>query len=248
MKRRLRLSGRKKLDRSNVKIEMLEADPGGDCSFDVAFDFSRIDLPDQAKVIVEPFVRQTSMRFEFGTVGSIVPPVDNRLTQLDMGGNVQFRVKILDPDGSGKILASADKMRPVLPGQARDRRSMISLETANIGNEPWRLNVDDDNGPVLVVNNSIPDAKQRLIADPVFSGLVLPAALKMILNCIKPTDYLDEDPSECWQSQWLQFGKNLSGADVYVEEYTGWVDDVVNSFCDKYQVCPNLVEEITEGV
>lgn len=250
IQRRFKLSGRKNLDRSRLRIEVSEGSEDTIPSFTATINLSGLAFPPEAKVVVEPYVKHTSMRFDFGTVEAITPPKDTKLSELDLGASVLFRVKILHEDeaGHGRIIASADRLRPMKRGDDKSRKSLIHVNvTKALGNEVWRINFDSDNEPELALNSSIPDAQNRLISDPVFCSLILPTALRQVLTQIfSEEEYYDESPDH-WASRWIEFGKTLIQREHVEDGHEDWIDEVVNAFCEKNQMCSQLAKAITGG-
>lgn len=84
MKKRINSTGRRKLLGDDVKITIIQGNKGGPARFDARFDFSELpDIDRNAKVYVEPYVRSSSMRFDFGVVANPVTPPSTLMTELD---------------------------------------------------------------------------------------------------------------------------------------------------------------------
>jgi hypothetical protein len=119
------------------------------------------------------------VRFSLGRAGEIRPPEDPRLHRFRPGEKVLFRIKIVDEqDATHRILAWADKLRPLLPEEAQaGRRSILPVEPAELGERIWALRWNDD-VPVLQLNASFREPRDitaiaRTDAD--FIALVYPA-------------------------------------------------------------------------
>ena len=79
MIRKFNYTGRKKIKRSNVRID-LTRDDGGRRFFNIGLQFDDLELPPDAKVYVEAYHRFGYQRYDFGTVGQLVIPADRCLT------------------------------------------------------------------------------------------------------------------------------------------------------------------------
>src|SRR5215470_16710141 len=156
-KRRINSTGRKKIPQDKIDLRILPHISGEPLRAKFDIDVASLGLPPSAAVSVEAYHRSTAMRFDCGTVAVKKIPEPLVLNDLDQSGSVLFRIKIVDREGSaGKILASADRVRPLIEGENTDRRSIFPVEYRDLGQEIWRVDIDDDAGPFLLLNSKIP--------------------------------------------------------------------------------------------
>src|SRR5437016_2570906 len=102
---RLNYTGRKRLNRKDVQILLLEPS-GGPLSFEAKLKLAEYKFPADALVFVEAYRQTQWMRFTFGKVGAVVPPVDRRLTEFDSPDGILFRVRVTSSsDREGVMLA-----------------------------------------------------------------------------------------------------------------------------------------------
>jgi hypothetical protein len=147
------------------------------------------------------------MRFSYGTVGQFFPPEDRRLTDIDEGREVLFKLLIVGAgDDVGKILASTRAISPTR--NEKLRQSLFPLKTKDLGEAIWIVDLESDR-PCLVLNNRIPGLKEKLLADPLLRGSVYPHALRMVLRIV----YEDSRSSEevDWVQDWKSFVRLLVG-------------------------------------
>ena len=232
----LNYTGRQRIPRSAIRIALAE-DGEGHRLFEANVDLDGLDLPDSARLYVEAYYKSSYMRFDLGTVAGRrnLTEDQRRLTEVDAGDIVYFRVKVVDETSSfGRILADADK---IAPETARVRQiSLLPVQPYDLGELAWR--VDFDTGqPVLWVNNRIsPRIMDIAKRDPVWHALVIPAAIREVLSRIifveDLTDpWIDEDP----YALWLRWGSDLIGSsppqsdddDGHDTEKREWIDEVV---------------------
>lgn len=238
MKRRINYTRRRQLLPAHVSINLLSlAADGGAASFGL-----RLELPaawglrPDARIYVEPYVRSTSMRFDFGTVAAQLSPPDTVMRDLDPG-TVLFRVKIVDESCDiGLLLASADAVRPRERDEGSDRRSILPLRTRDLGNQMWLVDITAGEGPELVINNRIPGLRERLLEEPLLQGLVFPAALRHVLGvAFGDGEFGDEE----WVSDWRQYARAL-GVDGLAEPdqsldpetRSHHIEEAIRRFCD----------------
>lgn len=232
MKRRFNYTGRKRIPTHLVDVALHSGENVR--TFDLRLaDFKALGLPDDAKVYVEPYVKSSSMRFAFGTVGSIVPPDDRSLTEIDEGGSILFRILVVDEkDSIGRLLAMGDRIAP--RGEEEQREALLPLVTEDLGEGVWRL--DDTLGvaPRLLINNRFPGLKQKLLDDPLLMGAILPIAVRDALRAMSR-----EQEDECdWIQKWRKFVQQVAGEECAEaifdqgEEDDDKVDDAIERLCD----------------
>jgi len=233
MQRRFNSTGRTRIPRSRVEIELQEAlDAGG---FPVAFarlDLSAIELPPSATVALEAYFRSSSMRFPCGTVAALAVPSAMELSDIDRGGAVRFRVLVIDGK-TGRIVASADGLRPKSDRISPERQSLLPLREADLGDQLWKIDLDYRSGPTLSVNGTIPGFASKLREQALLQGLVLPHALRMILLELG-RGHADED-DDPWRKDWRTF---LDELEVPLEpddpndpeSVEDWIENIVDVF------------------
>jgi hypothetical protein len=234
MQRRFNSTGRTRIPRSRVEIKLQEPLDSG--AFPVAFatiDLAGLNLPSSATVEMEAYFRSSSMRFGCGTVASIAVPSSMELSEIDRGGAVRFRLLVIDASQTGRIIAAADGLRPVLDRSSPDRQPLLPLRETDLGDQLWKVDVDYRTGPTLLINGTIPGLASKLREQPLLQGLILPYALRTIL--VELGRGADEE-EDLWRKDWHVF---LHELDVPVEpddpddpeSLEDWVEHIVDVFC-----------------
>jgi hypothetical protein len=235
MQRRFNSTGRTRIPRSHVNIRLQEPLDAG--AFPIAFatvDLAGLGLPQSATVAIEAYFRSSSMRFPCGTVESMSVPPSMELSEIDRGGAVRFRLLVIDADQSGRIIAAADGLRPARDRDSSDRQALLPVCETDLGDQLWKIDVDYRTGPTLLINGTIPGLASKLRAEALLQGLVLPHALRMILQQLGRGDADEED--DLWRKEWRTF---LHEFDVPVlpddpedpESFEDWTEHVVDVFC-----------------
>lgn len=243
-------TGRRKIKHAEVEIELIEQE-GKAPRFQASFDLDRKHLPSSADLFVEAYHRNTSQRFNFGTVGSPLTPENTTLSEIDLSGPTLFRVKVVDnSEQVGKLIASAERLSPKDDDVEEQHASlMIFKSMPEMGNLPWRLSFNEGHKPVLCINNRIPEAKQQLMTNPLFQSLVLPAAFREVLLYVL-WNYENDPPDESWQKHWLEFASNIAQEDCPMEDdpdvRVGWIDDVIRAFSERHHLCDHLVKRMED--
>jgi len=239
MIRKFNYTGRKKINQAAIKISVND-----DLIryFDVSVDITEYNLPDHAKVYIEPYFKSSFMRFCLGTVGKISLPEDRYLIDIPQSEVLLFRVKIVDESKKiGRLLALADRIKPKnLQDSNANKQSILWIDDSrSLGQEIFRLSFDQD-FPTLEVNKDIKDIRHVLKRDELFFSLVYPSVVREIAKKIIYELSAFEEGDDSWQSKWLSFiRKTLFVSylpDETQEEQEEWINDVVSAFCRKYKI------------
>jgi hypothetical protein len=237
--------------RERIEIVIFDGSPR---SFDARIDLTGCDLPGEAEVIVEAGCAGSNVipRFAWGTVNELMPPANRILSGL-FGENVFFSLKVIDRRQQfGRILGLAEHIRPVKGGKKTPtgRRGILPIESADLGPEPWKLDFRTED-VYLLINSRVPDLKDRMRHDAGVFGLVYPVVVRQILSSALKTEFEDDEASEHWASQWLNFGTKLHSGGVKPPSHESeadreeWVNDIVESFCRKHDLLQKLSQKLT---
>lgn len=234
IQRRLNSTGRKRITRDRVTIELTPSlDTFSFPSATAEINLADLDLDPTARVVLEAYFRSSSMRFRCGAVGAIAIPTRLVLSDIDRGGAIQFRLLVIASDDSGRILASAEGIKPLRKSDTPERQPLLPMRETDLGEELWRVDLDDRNGPWLVVNSRVPGLASKLRSDLLVQGLILPHALREVLRRL-PSEGEDEEDHD-WGDDWRKFLREL---DVPIEPDESsdeealheWVENAVDRF------------------
>jgi hypothetical protein len=255
MRRTFNSTGRKRFPQTLVNLRLVEHGGSEPRSFTAHFsDLSKLELPGDAKVYVEPYAGSSSARFDFGTVSRIRTPDDTRLTEIDEGAGVLFRVKIVDESGDiGKILSAANGIAARDQNNDGGRKPLLPIRHTDLGEELWQLEIGRDSGPHLLVNNRVPGLADLIVSNNINQGLVLPAAIRQVIR-----ELLQSDEELEWIGDWKQYCETLVGESIdwdidpelQDEEVDELVKRVTRKFVDSKRYGSNarqLMGEFSDG-
>lgn len=244
MLRRFNYTGRRKILHEHVPVSLTGSKPVWGFDIDLGH-ISTYELPASAQIYVEAYEQASYMRFDFGTIGCIVPPPKEGriLSEFEGSDGVHFRVKVVDPAPDAKLLAEADGILPLAPEETEENRlPLLPVRHYDLGQELWRIEFLDEgpeNRPTLLVNKFIED-RTAFVRSPAFISLVWPAILREILvRVLVVEDHRQLDDREDWRSLWLQFargfipGRALPGDQ---DEAFEWIGDAVTAFSEKHSL------------
>lgn len=238
--RRLNYTNRQKIRRNDVSVA-IDGLSGGSRAV-VDFDLTGYGFPDEAPVFLEAYAPHESFgaRSLIGTARQPSPAPALDLSQFSSPSDLLFRLKVVTPDGSGRLLGKADQLRPEdESAQEPEGQSLLPVVGADIGERLWWLVIEGDTGqPTLLVSRTVENFKS-LVRTPAFVWLVFPSVLRscleVALESAADEDDLDEDAATPL-GKWLLFGVALAkrpapGASDDPREKDDWIQDAVNEFC-----------------
>lgn len=235
LQRRLNSTGRKRIPRERVIVEL--EPPLDSMSFPHAsarVDLAGIGLDGNANVMLEAYFRSSSMRFPCGQVGKLAVPPRMDLTEIDRGGAIQFRLLVIASDRSGRIIAAADGIRPARKNDGPERQSLLTVTETDLGEQLWKVDIDVRAGPRLLLNSRIPGIAAKLRTTSLYQGLILPHALRAVLRGLQPEG--EDDDDNIWGDNWRVFLTEM-GLSAEPEQWDDdelkeeWIEDAVERFC-----------------
>lgn len=238
MIRKYNYTGRKKL---SEKIKITEHAINGKKTFDVLSDLKDLGLPDNAKIFIEPYFKSSFVRFDFGTVARVQAPSDLNLNDLPTTDQLRYRIKIVDNEAQhGLILAFVDIKGELTTDSSDGRQAILPVDFIDLGKRIWTLEFRTDR-PVLCVNSSITNIREKVKSDDVFFSLVFPEVIKRIARELVEAEGFWEDELNGWQSEWIKFFReellqNHLPIPNDPESQDEWSNDISEAFARKNNV------------
>jgi hypothetical protein len=237
VKRRVNSTGRKRIPHARVRVALDPVKADQPLSATPNIDLQGLDFANDATIVFEAYQRSNAMRFELGTIANPLGPTKLELNELDPASSVLFRLKIVSQgEHEGRLLGSAERLRPASDDDGKGKRSLFPVDLRDLGPLLWKVEIGDA-GPRLLLNYAVPGFIDRVQKDPLIQGVLLPAALKIVLDRLSTDTASDEEDEGAWQADWLQFCReDLRLADdpsdlKTDEEREDWVTDGVRRFC-----------------
>lgn len=245
MRSRINSTGRKKIT-SEMAGFSIKRKEDGSLEFEADIDLTPLGLPAGGEVVVEAYRQNLHERYRYGTVSDLRPLELLVLRELDPAG-VKFRVKVIEAE-TGRLIARGDRFSAD-ETEDNGRVELLKVVERDLGQEPWRTELfDEDNKPVLVLNNRIPDALNRIRKDPQLQAYILPAALRQVLMMLRfEKPEVEEDDDDRWTTQWIRFAEELTGEEKpdwsENEEVTRWIDRVCSEFSARFFLMDRIAVE-----
>lgn len=188
------------------------------------------------------------MQFPWGTVSTMRPATNRRLTEFDVPDGILFRVRVVQPPGNEhhKLLGEADGIRFVKAGEASDkRRPLLEPVPDALDQLLWKLDLEND-PPRLLVNKDAKPTWKDMARSPHFLALVYPEVLRKLLSRILIDDqWMEDDENPGWEADWVKFARSLGVSTPLPnpdqkQDREAWVDEAVAAFARRHQLQTNL--------
>jgi hypothetical protein len=116
----------------------------------------------------------------------------------------------------------------------------------NIAPRIWKLDIREDDYPVVYIDNRIPDPRTWVRNDPIFVSCVLPAILKEVFDDILSSD---TPPESGWAKDWLGWADTLMPGNAPpstddLKQKQAWISDLLDSFCQRHSLLELLVGKL----
>lgn len=245
MQRNYNFTSRQKVNRDEVSFSFVDAQ-ASPLVFNVVFNFEADKYSKEAHLFIEAHVKETRQRFDFGTISQPTSPDDLTLDKLDPTGNPIFEVLIVDQHGS--ILAIGNGMK-AYDDDDKERRSAIAVLSRPLDQLSWKVDIEKNQQPELIINSRIPDFMEKIKSNALYRGLIIPAVMKQVLTCyLLNNDSDDTDDEDRYRKQWLELAEDYNDQRPDEEDsmYTkmNWLDDVITNFCTKHKFSDQLIDQI----
>ncbi len=250
MRRRVRLTGRRQLPRSSVDVKIHENGGRKLVSMTIAGPASFKEMPESARVKLRLFENKFSETLEFGTIGEMKTVVEITNGAFAVP-SCQLRVVASEGDRRGLILGSTSPWNLRTGGDSESGKAsegILLFQPYNIAPRTWKLDIREDDFPLVYVDRSIPDARTWVRNDPVFVSCVLPAIVREIFESILAPD---ARPDKTWEKDWLDWAETLMPGKAVpwldgIKQKREWVDDLLDSFCDRHGTLNLLVDRLRQ--
>lgn len=248
MRRTIRLTGRRQLPASCADVNIREVGDKRLVTMSIKDPTVFKGFSPEARVTLRLFENKQMELLDFGTVGA--PKNIAELANPSFGDpSCQLRVANTGTDHLGLLVGSTKTWRlnsDRTPEQG-SVRGILRFQPANIAPRAWKLDIQENAHPTVLVDKRIDDPRTWAKTNPVFVACVLPAILHMVFDDIlsKP------DPADIeWMADWLRWADSLmpgKKAPDDVEDTKArheWIEQLIESFCQRHRLSDRIVDEL----
>jgi hypothetical protein len=208
------------------------------------FNLDDLDLDPLARIVLESRFKDFAQRFPWGTVARPEPQRDPEVSDVPSDQRIFFRVKVVDPS-SHQLLALARKLYPVGEDDDGGRRELFRVRCVPLGQELWRVLIEEDGAPILELNADVPDVLARF-REPGFRVAILPAAMRTVLLALRDDDVDQEDDPDSWAQRWFRFAEDFASGERPDPRDPGdmrnWIDRACQGFASQFRLVSDMVD------
>lgn len=235
-KRRINSTGRRLIPLSAIDITVPDPAAGEHLKVSLTMSLEALQFPGDACVLLEAFNQYSTERIDCGTVAQ-PKPIDNLpLKEIDQSLPVRFCLKVISvaaESGVGKILGASKPVQASSTEEKDGYESIFPVRICDLGQEVWRVSVDGDSLPTLLLNNRVAGIRHQLVDSPILSAAILPGALRIVLA------QLIQDPAGDWQEKWVEYCRDGLGMDEAPDSLekgfeSEWIDQAIENFCRQH--------------
>lgn len=253
MRRSIGYTKRRELAKSSVEVKLMESEAGKRISLSLASHSAFNRIPYSSRVKLRVFENHCSETVMFGTleeVGDGVEPQELVNHEAFSAPSVQLRVVEADGEHRGLVLGSTRKWTLRTEGEdiaGNLNEGMLWLQSKDISNRIWKLEVRDDEQPIVYINSKIRNPYVWAKSDIGFASCVLPTVIREIFDEILLL-LEHSDQQKQWADDWISWAESLLNAkfdrtaeDVDQKE---WVDNLIDEFCKEHDLLNQLVRKL----
>lgn len=244
MRKKIRLTGRRQLPRTSVEAKAIELGERKLITLSIAQPDIFSKFPKSARVKLRLIENKVSETLEFGTLAELKATAD-----LKNGGfaapSCQLRVVASEGEQTGLLLGSTNTWTlraDDSPDGGVGGDGILMFQPFDIAPRTWKLNIREDEYPVVYIDKTIPNSATWVRNDPVFISCVLPSIIQQVFqDILTPTT----PPEVFWMKDWIRWADLLMPGKVppYAEgpvQKQAWVDDLLDSFSKKHRALDML--------
>lgn len=249
MRRNIKLTGRKDIPLNSFK--MTSAREGSEVEFDIVKKSVFESMEPTARIYLQLTENKMTETLDFGTVES--PSLSHAAkTNAFRAPSAQLRIVSTERPDTGRVLGSTNRWTLSMRSGEEDqtsKRSILLFQPKDIKPRSWKLEIRDDEHPVLYVDDSLPQPTDWARRDITFRTSVMPIVVERVMHHIIADPDIRDFP---WVEEWFEWADELlpepkRPINGEVGERDEWVDLLVDEFCRKYRFHELLLSALDRG-
>ncbi len=243
--RKLNFTGKKTLNKSWFSIFLALENGTTNLELSILSKSALLNFPRDSRILVSLSENKSYERLD---MGNLVSPISSVVVPNGeyFSSPVSY-IKIVSVANhqilgeSGPITLKKD-LEPDTSGM----KSLLPLTISEISPLVWKLDLDRDDGPVLYLDRSIPNAK-AFASSPVFKGLVMNSVIQQIFQKILLQGEADQTE---WMHQWMNW-LNLLLPNSQIpwndeELQLDWLQTLQENFASRWNILQNFIQDVTQ--
>lgn len=245
MQRNIKLTGRRDIPLNTFSIEVIKKERTIDVKLSLENKSYFKQFTESGKVLLMLTENKITEHINFGFLNNL-DTTKTLSTDFFRAPSCHLRIVSVDENLIGLVLGSSKRWTQDFYEQDSNRSNghgILLFQPRAIAPRTWKLEIRDDEHPVLYIDEEIPEPTEWARRDPVFRSIVLPTVVERIFHHLLSND--ENDDFE-WVEEWYQW------ADVLLPdtprpkhadrpEIENWVDQLVDSFCRRASLHQQLL-------
>jgi hypothetical protein len=196
-------------------------------------------LPPDAELRVKLSENKLVEVLRFGTLAKPAATAEIQDTNF-LAPSCQVRVVSRANGSDGLLLASTNSWTYRSGGHPD---GILLFQPAPTAPRLWRLDIRDEEYPILYVDERIPDAGLWAKTDPIFNASILPHIVnEVMLEILRG----DSAPDEGWMADWLLWADNvMPGAKPPFgksdKDRKAWIDELIDAFSYRHELADQVL-------
>lgn len=247
MRRRIRLTGRRQLAKSCVNVQLAEIGGRQLVTMTLADPNAFRGFSPEAKVTLRLIENKRVEVVDFGTIRRMSTTKELRSRNL-VAPSCQLRIADPGIGQKGMLIASTDgwTLRGENENEPQSSRGILNFLSDETAPQPWKLQINDEDYPLVRVDKRIPNAAMWAKTDPIFIGIALPMIVRQIVDEILRGKHSDDLP---WVSAWLRWAEVLLPNQARPDEEDeparqDYIERLLDSFCGKHDLAEKLLAAV----
>lgn len=249
----INFSSRVEIEITQIASELALKDDGK--SLSVLWKLQTLHLPKESQVVIEAFDSKStrSKRFPLGELGNGDGYCEVDVSQFHSSDSFRFRFKVSGRDNHGrsKILASLDRIRPILPPSESQGNSMLSIEKDESLQIPWQLRFDSGE-PVLYITEiaNLYNQLRNPSTAPWFSPVTMHQIVTEIFMWVcKSREASNSSVTKPWEDFFYSHGCTVSffdSVDSNTDERSLDFEEELSTVLSKFSKQHMLIQELSK--
>lgn len=205
------------------------------------------------RTFVEAYTKHKTVRLEMGK-GSLHDVSHDRFsTSFPNGSRLLFRIKVVSAqERLHKIVASCDQVMPVTYDASNQKKSLLVIQSRNLGDLPWKLDLEFPY--TLLLNERLVPANNLSLEDFVkqdmtFATFVMPEVFRQILLNLKKTTTAEDVQNNgwaLWMNKFIDSPDEFWSIDSTEPDSDDSIKDQIESAVDRYCADKKFLERFNE--
>jgi hypothetical protein len=178
----------------------------------------------------------------FGTVLKPIGIVDEGVSGFQ-APSCQVRIVSRASESVGKLLGSTSTWTYNSDGGSE---GILLFQAADTAPRLYRVEIRDEELPILYVDERIPNASVWAKSDPLFTASVFPQVISDVFRRILT---LDGKPEDGWMAAWTSWAETIvpGNSPPYGDAIEGpkWTDTLIDTFASKHSLADNALLQLT---